>query len=285
MIYLRDFKLLDEEEENNLMFGERRTYVKNGYPCHIFPERGFEKIEFDTITFIYGGNGSGKSTALNIIAEAINARREREYGTCEMFINYVANCKYEFNKRPWEIKIISSDDIFEYLFNVSRVNYGIYGKREEMFEEYFDKKYKSADSIKTYEELVNAVDAKKMSLSKFVKSRVGVTEMPEQSNGESALMYFASVIKENGLYILDEPENSMSASTQIKLAHFLEDSARFFNCQFIIATHSPFLLNIKDAKIYDLDSYPARVKKWSDLENVRVYYEFFKENAKDFAEK
>ena len=173
MIYLRDFKLLDEEEENNLMFGERRTYVKNGYPCHIFPERGFEKIEFDTITFIYGGNGSGKSTALNIIAEAINARREREYGTCEMFINYVANCKYEFNKRPWEIKIISSDDIFEYLFNVRRVNYGIYGKREEMFEEYFDKKYKSADSIKTYEELVNAVDAKKMSLSKFVKSRVG----------------------------------------------------------------------------------------------------------------
>ena len=77
----------------------------------------------------------------------------------------------------------------------------------------------------------------------------------------------------------------MSASTQIKLAQFLEDSARFFNCQFIIATHSPFLLNIKDAKIYDLDSYPARVKKWSDLENVRVYYEFFAKNSQDFAKK
>ena len=152
-----------------------------------------------------------------------------------------------------------------------------------MFEEYFDKKYKNSDSIKTYEELVNAVDAKKMTLSKFVKSRVAVAEMPEQSNGESALMHFASVIKEDGLYILDEPENSMSASTQIKLAQFLEDSARFFNCQFIIATHSPFLLNIKDAKIYDLDSYPARVKKWSDLENVRVYYEFFAKNSQDFA--
>ena len=145
-----------------------------------------------------------------------------------------------------------------------------------------NKKYASSKNLNTYEELVDAVDAKKKSLSQYVKSRVGVVEMPEQSNGEAALMYFASVIKENGLYILDEPENSMSASTQIKLAHFLEDSARFFNCQFIIATHSPFLLNIKDAKIYDLDGYPARVKKWSDLENVRVYYDFFKANAHDF---
>lgn len=284
MIYLKKFNLLNENAESNLINGENRTYVKNRYPCNIFPERGLENIEFDTITFIYGGNGSGKSTVLNIIAEAINAQRERQFGKGEMFTNYIKLCNYEFIKKPSEVKIISSDDVFEYLFNIRRINYGIYDKREDLFNEYFDKKYNSS-SIKDYEELVNAVDAKKMSLSKFVKKRVPVVEMPEQSNGESALMYFAQVIKENGLYILDEPENSMSASMQIKLAHFLEDSARFFNCQFIIATHSPFLLNIKYAKIYDLDSYPARVKKYSELENVRIYYNFFKENAKDFEEK
>ncbi len=81
MFYLKEFNLLNEDAENNLLLKEQRTYVKNRYPCHIFPERGLEKIEFDTITFIYGGNGSGKSTALNIMAEAINARRKREYGT------------------------------------------------------------------------------------------------------------------------------------------------------------------------------------------------------------
>ena len=55
-------------------------------------------------------------------------------------------------------------------------------------------------------------------------------------------MYFVSEIKENSLYLLDEPENSMPVAMQLKLTKFLEESARFFYCQFIIATHSPFLV-------------------------------------------
>ena len=53
---------------------------------------------------------------------------------------------------------------------------------------------------------------------------------------------------------------------------------RAFRCQFIIATHSPFLLSIPGAKIYDLDSSPIRTEQWYNLENVRHYYELFKEN-------
>ena len=74
----------------------------------------------------------------------------------------------------------------------------------------------------------------------------------------------------------------MSASMQLKLARFIEDSARFFGSQFIIATHSPFLLSIKDAVIYDLDSTPCVTKGWIELENMQVYYEFFKNNKSDF---
>ena len=63
---------------------------------------------------------------------------------------------------------------------------------------------------------------------------------------------------------------------------FIEDSARFFGCQFIISTHSPFLLAIKGAKIYDLDESPVSVKSWTSLENVRTYYEFFKSHDSEF---
>ena len=62
----------------------------------------------------------------------------------------------------------------------------------------------------------------------------------------------------------------------------LQDSARFFGCQFIIATHSPFLLSMKGAKIYDMDEDVVDVKHWSELPNVRIYYDFFKKHEKEF---
>ena len=104
----------------------------------------------------------------------------------------------------------------------------------------------------------------------------------EYSNGESAFHYFAEKIEENGLYLLDEPENSLSPARQQELVRFLEDSARFFGCQFVISTHSPFLLAMKQAKIYDLDEDPVDVKRWTQLENVRVYYEFFQKHREAF---
>ena len=104
----------------------------------------------------------------------------------------------------------------------------------------------------------------------------------EHSNGESAFIYFSEKIKENGLYLLDEPENSLSPERQQELLRFLQDSARFFGCQFIIATHSPFLLSMNGAKIYDMDEEPVDVKRWTELENVRAYYDFFKKHEHEF---
>ena len=102
------------------------------------------------------------------------------------------------------------------------------------------------------------------------------------SNGESALDIFESAIKENSLYLLDEPENSLSAAHQKELAGFISDSARFYGCQFIISSHSPFVLSIKGAVIYDLDSIPVTVRKWSELESMKEYYELFKDRKDEF---
>jgi predicted ATPase len=103
-----------------------------------------------------------------------------------------------------------------------------------------------------------------------------------KSNGESGFLYFTEKIRENALYLLDEPENSLSASLQVKLAQFLEDSARFYGCQFVISTHSPFLLAMKGAKIYDLDSNPVAIRKWTELEAVRLYHDFFEKHRELF---
>ena len=126
-----------------------------------------------------------------------------------------------------------------------------------------------------------SVEARNTSRSKFIKSRIEENER-EFSNGQTSLEFFDNELKENGLYLLDEPENSLSPKFQIELIQLISELTRFFKCQFIIATHSPFLLSIPDAKIYDLDSLPVKTKNWYELENMKIYYNFFKENKSKF---
>lgn len=285
MVYLKEFNLLSEEFENGILINERRNYFHNQYPFRIFTDKKLEKINFTNITILYGGNGSGKSTILNIIAEKLNAKGLNFTGG-EMFQTYVNHCKYETSLEiPDEVKIIKSDDVFDYIYNVKRINNRGFNQREALLKEYFECKKTSIRDINDYQSIKNEVDAKRLGPSGFIRGRMLDKDVFEQSNGESALMYFISEIKDNGIYLLDEPENSMSASMQLKLAKFLEESARFFNCQFIIATHSPFIFGIDSATIYDLDSVPVSTKKWWELENMKIYYNFFKDNSEKFDKK
>ena len=285
MVYLKEFNLLSEEFENGILINERRNYFHNQYPFRIFADKKLEKIDFTNITILYGGNGSGKSTILNIIAEKLNAKGLNFTGG-EMFQTYVDYCKHETSLEiPDEVKIIKSDDVFDYIYNVKRINNRGFNQREALLKEYFECKKTSIRDINDYQSIKNEVDAKRLGPSGFIRGRMLDKDVLEQSNGESALMYFISEIKDNGVYLLDEPENSMSASMQLKLTKFLEESARFFNCQFIIATHSPFILGMDGATIYDLDSVPASTKNWWELENMKIYYNFFKDNSEKFDKK
>ena len=136
-------------------------------------------------------------------------------------------------------------------------------------------------SLDDYEQLKKVQLSRSRTQSKYVRGQL-MDNVREHSNGESAFLYFSEKIQENGLYLLDEPENSLSSLRQQELLKFLEDSARFFGCQFIIATHSPFLLSMQGAKIYDMDEEVVDVKRWTELPGVRVYYDFFKKHEKEF---
>lgn len=63
---------------------------------------------------------------------------------------------------------------------------------------------------------------------------------------------------------------------QVSLAKEINKMARFLGCQFIVATHSPFMLGTLNAKIYNLDTPDYCVCEWNELENVRYFYRFLK---------
>ena len=284
MIYLKHFSFPDEDREHSFFMRIRRTCYDSYYPFQVLVRHRLTMLDFEPVTILYGGNGCGKTTALNVIAEKLGLERDSLYNRSNFFEDYTAMCDYEVYKPiPRGSRIITSDDVFDFMLNLRSLNEGVDRKREDLFEEYLDAKYSHFQmrSLEDYEQLKKVTTARRKTQSKYVRSRL-MDNVREHSNGESAFLYFSEKIKDNGLYLLDEPENSLSPQRQKELVKFLEDSARFFGCQFIISTHSPFVLSIKNAKIYDMDEEPVDVKKWTELPSVRAYYEFFKEHEGEF---
>lgn len=262
----------------------KRKCYDSFYPFKVLSAHGLERIDFEPVTILYGGNGSGKSTALNVIAEKTAINRDSIYNKSNFYPDYVNMCEmYLETEIPKNSRIITSDDVFDYMLNIRNLNEGIDQKREELFDEYLEAKYASFQmkSIADYEQLKKVNTARSKTQSRFVRSEL-IGNIKEYSNGESAFRYFIEKIHKTGLYILDEPENSLSSKRQMELLSFIEDSVRYLRCQFIISTHSPFLLAMRGAKIYDLDENPVDVKPWTQLENVRMYYDFFKIHEKEF---
>jgi predicted ATPase len=283
MIYLNSFNFASFNNDLDFQTGENCYNTK--YPFGILSQHKIECINFEPITIFYGGNGSGKTTALNIIAEKLHLQRDTLYNKSNFYDNYLKLCKYNSRKIPFKSRIITSDDVFEFTMNLRHINEGIDRRREELFEEYDQLKSQSNSfKLKTladYDEFKKLSGVKNINKTNFVQ-RMLPNNIREQSNGESGFMYFTNKIQSDALYLLDEPENSLSPERQQELLQFIQDSARFYNCQFIIATHSPFLLSIKDAKIYDFDENPVAIKPWTELKNVQEYYNFFKRHEKEF---
>jgi predicted ATPase len=293
MIYLRAFDLPTEKQETeyfcNFPYQSQMMCYdhENAYPFWIFSRKYLTKLDFEPITVFYGGNGSGKSTLLNVISQKLGVRRSAPWNDTPFMNDYISMCAFSAaSDIPEESRIITSDDVFDYLLDMRTINKGVDDRREELFREY--ERYTDPNvhfrmkNMSQYDELKTRNEARRKTKSAFVTPRLNVGEIRGKSNGESAFLYFTEHIKENALYLLDEPENSLSPGLQRELASFLSDSVRFFGCQLIISTHSPFLLSIKGARIYDLDTAPVVVKPWTELENVKIYRDFFDEHKNEF---
>ncbi len=283
----REDILLDIQMREN---GGSYGYVDNPYPFGLFVQKGLSEIGFKEITIFYGGNGSGKSTLLNLIAEKLELYRISPYNCSEVFGTYVQNCGYTLGcdnegfkyRIPNGSRIITSDDIFDYMLAVRTNNEDIIENRDIAREGWG--KLKFGDTVKfkgleDYEKFRLQVLSRRKSVTRrqFIKKTAG-SEVKLNSNGETALYYFEEKLKNDTLYCLDEPENSLSPKMQLELVKMLEEMARYCGCQFVIATHSPFLLALSGARIYDLDSYPCEIKDWWELENTKIYFDFFEKN-------
>lgn len=286
-LYLSRFTLPDQDSRETALEKavNHRTCYNNSYPFPVFDNWDPVTLTLAPITVLYGGNGSGKTTLLNLMGEKLGLKRRSVYNRSSFFQDFVDLCRGEGQGAPPGSRVLTSDDVFDDLLDLRSLNQGVDRDREALLREY--KQLRGEDfqmkSLEDYEHLRQVVYAKKKtgSGSAFARRQLG-GNVRGKSNGETAFRYFTNAIKEDALYLLDEPENSLSAGRQRELAAFLEDSARFFGCQLILSTHSPFLLAMKGAKVYDLDQHPIRETKWTDLPAVQTWHAFFQEHEGEF---
>ena len=246
MVYLKRFSFPSMHEELSFLHpgdsldSDRRPLLHTGsfYPFNILPYVSLNKMEFDSVTILYGENGCGKTTALNIIAEKLHLKRDSLFNSGRFLNDYLDMCKYNeddfreyaqfFNHNS---RIITSDDIFNYSMKKREFNKQLFSKTKDVDEEYWKIRAGSPNlqSLEDYDRWHTRNEAIK-SKSAFLKKRLE-REEEENSNGETAMLYFIKRMENEGLYLLDEPENSLSLENQMKLADYIHSSARFFNCQ------------------------------------------------------
>jgi len=88
-------------------------------------------------------------------------------------------------------------------------------------------------------DLLNSVNRRDIELHRSVKSLEG--EVPEQDK-----------VKTPGIYLLDEPEAALSPAKQLSLIYQIIGHLKNNMSQFIIATHSPMIMAIPNATIYEI---------------------------------
>lgn len=291
MIYVEKLILPSSRAEIKVVKNEQRTCFNTFYPFNIFPDKLLNEVVLDDITLLYGGNGSGKSTLINVLARKMNANRYSSFNDAPLFDKFVDMCSVEYARRPLRSYVLTSDDVFDYALSARSVNESINDKRNELFDKYVAVHNEAVtnpeigrltglDDYERWKEIREILSPKRTQ-SKYIKARV-VKDIDLQSNGETAMRYFLDRIDEDAVYFLDEPENSLSVELQIQLADYIQATARVTKSQFIIATHSPIFLSIKNSLVYNLDGYPATTCRWTDLPNVRKYFDFFMAHKDEF---
>lgn len=103
--------------------------------------------------------------------------------------------------------------------------------------------------------------------------RYGGKSLHDQSHGESFLALVLNRFVPDGLYLLDEPEAALSPMRQLSLLRALHDLSEA-GSQILLSTHSPMLLSLPGAAVYELSETGIRAVDWKQTEHYRVMRRF-----------
>lgn len=239
--------------------------LQGSYPFSVPAVRGVATLSFESsVTILVGENGVGKSTLLEALGVATQAiavgelslERDPTLVPARQLAKYL---KLVWNQKTRKGFFLRSEDFFNFAKRV----------REDQKD--------LQDMADEYERTLTGYGRQLAMGTVISQKRALAAQYGEDlnafSHGESFLQLFNSRMSGPGLYILDEPEAPLSPMRQLGFLGMVLDAVRA-GAQFVIATHSPILMALPGAKIFNLSAEGFVETSFAELEHVQLTRRF-----------
>lgn len=237
------------------------TDKQNPFPFNIAAVKFARHISLNQkVTIFVGDNGCGKSTLLEGIAYSLNLPliggfigSSAGFEAARLLKPYL---KIEWARETKKGFFFRAEDFSDFINSVEKEKGKIAGDLSEL-------KGHVDDSI-----IERMSEGMNYSLREMRKNYGD--NMQAYSHGEAYLKILQIRIQDKGVYLLDEPEAALSPLKQLSLIAFILEVLKNGNTQFIIATHSPILMGIKDATLYEIQEDSMQQVEYKETDHYRI---------------
>jgi len=237
------------------------TDRKNPFPFNIAAVQFARQIQLDKrVTIFIGDNGCGKSTLLESIALNLNLpligghiKDHAGFEAARLLQPYI---EIEWKHQTHKGFFFRAEDFSDFVNSVENEN-------RKIANDLIDLKGKVDDSI------INQM-SESMNYSLHRMRKDYGENMQAFSHGEAYLKILQTRIGDKGIFILDEPEAALSPLRQLSLIFFIIEVLRNRNTQFIISTHSPILMGIPEALIYEIRGDSMEQVSYKETDHYRI---------------
>lgn len=246
------------------------TSRQQPFPFNVPAVRHVRHIAIDhRITIFTGDNGTGKSTLLESIALAMNIPligdhigKRYDFNAARLLQPHL---QLEQVRKPLRGFFFRAEDFGDYIHKLRQEK-----NRNNDFLE--DMRGEVADKV--LDEM-----SESMHTTLHAMRRDYGENLLALSHGEAYLKIIQTKISDNGIYLLDEPEAALSPLKQLSLISFILEALKSNHSQFILATHSPIMMGIPGALLYEISEDEIQQVAYEDTEHYRITHSFLSNPA------